>query len=1051
MLVLAEISPLDTVSGNRVTLRACSSDDRTITGLNGVRWWPAMSKTPTLSIQLFEGDWSSDVQTGSASFTLLTDKLARLDANARRYRWAGAPVTIYAGLSGDAWPWTTYFVGRVDTFQAKGNSLDITAKVDDQPFQANALTLTYAGTGGLEGGTDLTNKVKPWVLGAAANVQPVLIDSVNNVFQFSAYGPIQAVTTLYERASDFGASVGDFASYAALVAATIPNGRWGTCIASGLVRLGAPPFGVITGDVQGDANGGTFIRKTGAIISRIATQAGLSTSYLDTASLAALDTALPYNVNCVLTEQTTVIDIAKALAQPLNAQAIVSLTGQLFVCRVNISASGVLTLDAQGRQKPKITGSTENNVSPPYWRVEFGAQRSWYVHSFSDIAWVATLNQRGAYVSSNWYRPGDIVQNQNASWIYTGSTPGTGNAPPTLPTSSNSFWTLMQAGSKVISLAIDRSQITYDGTGALVPSSQTINFTINAQNLSTSSYTVSLTDGAGNVLNANTYLTAAGGGTFSPSGSQAVLSGSPLFQMTAANFNSAIGVNSAQAVVVTVSHPDGVSDARSVVKSQAGATAKTVYISSNLQAINFDSTGAVVAGQTITFTANKQNTTNTVTWTVVDSLGNTLTASSYLSATTGDSVTMTGTQFASALAVNGATAVTVIGTISADSLSDKISVSKVSTGNVQVHIFMRASAPPSTPTGNSPAGWISGAVPNGAGAIYESIGTKDTSGNLVGSWSTPNSITSFNPRGDYNSGNTYYLNDVVTYSGGTYIALQNNFSGQAPSGTGQATAYWSVVASPGNPGTPATPPSGFSATINLTSGAAVNLRTVANANGYTGASNATITFNVPSGVTIRGLNSGGIGIDSGTWPASSYTITLTLVVQSGGIVDGGGGNGGNADGVQLGLGSSGNNGGDAIYCRVPMTVTINSGGTVRAGGGGGGGGTAGGSGSPNFDTLGGGGGGGGAPNGSGGAAGTSTGTVTAATNGSAGTTGGGGSGGAGAIEGATHGGAGGGGGTFGAAGSGNSTYAGGSAGFAVRKNGNTVTVTNSGTMTGTAA
>lgn len=339
--------------------------------------------------------------------------------------------------------------------------------------------------------------------------------------------------------------------------------------------------------------------------------------------------------------------------------------------------------------------------------------------------------------------------------------------------------------------------------------------------------------------------------------------------------------------------------------------------------------------------------------------------------------------------------------------------------------FKRSLSQPATPTDAAAAGWSDG-VPAGTDTLWQIVAAKNADGTLIGAWSTPAQQTGFTPRGAYAAGTTYYLNNVVTYGGGSYIAVQNNFTGQAPSGTAQATAYWDVYAAPGDPGTPATLPSAFSATINLASGSAVNLRTVANAAGYTGLSNATITFNVPNGVTIRGLGGGGIGIDTGTWPAG-YTIALTLVVQSGGVVDGGGGHG------------TGQGGGDAIVCRANMTggVTINSGGIVRGGGGGGSGGLATASGK-----FGGGGGGGGAPNGSGGMG--QYGSIGDGDNGQDGTVSGGGTGGT------PGGGSGGGYGTAGGA-STNGGGSGGPAGYAVRKNGNTVTVTNSGTMTGTAA
>lgn len=385
-------------------------------------------------------------------------------------------------------------------------------------------------------------------------------------------------------------------------------------------------------------------------------------------------------------------------------------------------------------------------------------------------------------------------------------------------------------------------------------------------------------------------------------------------------------------------------------------------------------------------------------------------------------------------------------------------------GNYTDFRWKRSVSEPATPTGTAPVGW-STSVPTGTDSLWFSSVVKSASGALVGAWSTPARVSSTTFRGAYASGTTYYQFDVVTFNGGTYIAIQNNFSGQAPSGNANATAYWDVMAAPGDEGAPGTPPSGFTATINLTSGAAVNLRAAADAAGYTGASDATITFKVPNGVVCRGLggNPGGYGIDTGTWP-SGYTIALTLVIESGGIVDGGGGNGGEG-GVGFTDGYTGKNGGDAIYLRVNMSggITIDAGGTVRGGSGGGGGGggryyetTVGGE--LQQRTVGGGGGGGGFPNGDGGVGG--PGDFGSGNNGSAGTTAGGGAGGTGGT-GCGTGGTGGGDGTAATAGAnatgtvGDNYYngtggVGGSPGYAVRKNGYTATVTNNGTMTGTA-
>lgn len=227
--------------------------------------------------------------------------------------------------------------------------------------------------------------------------------------------------------------------------------------------------------------------------------------------------------------------------------------------------------------------------------------------------------------------------------------------------------------------------------------------------------------------------------------------------------------------------------------------------------------------------------------------------------------------------------------------------------------------------------------------------------------------------------------------------------------------------------------------------AASNLRSLANTQGYTGSSTASYEFIVPAGTTVMGTAGSGRGIDTGTWPTG---VTLSLVVN--GNVYGGGGTGGaggssSANG-QAGVGSNGGNGGDAVYVQAPLAIIINSGGSLEGGGGGGGGGASSVYSSKLAQSGSGCGGGGGFPNGLGGAGGGH-----GAAGGSGSTSGGGGGG---TYCGSPAGGKGGAGGNAAGAGAtGVSTSAsagsGGAAGYAIRKNGNTVTFTNNGTVAGT--
>jgi YD repeat-containing protein len=296
----------------------------------------------------------------------------------------------------------------------------------------------------------------------------------------------------------------------------------------------------------------------------------------------------------------------------------------------------------------------------------------------------------------------------------------------------------------------------------------------------------------------------------------------------------------------------------------------------------------------------------------------------------------------------------------------------------------------------------------------------------------------------------------VTYANGRVLSYQYDVMGNR-----------TLVQSGGQgPGTPETPP--FNATINVPGGGAVNLRSLANAAGYTGTEPATIQFVVAAGVTILGAGGagatpdGGLGIDTGAWPTAPHAPSLSLLVR--GQVYGGGGKGGDGSAVATvpDGGFPGGAGGDAVVCRTPIAITIEPGGAVRAGGGGGGGG-----GNSSYwfalgqrtNYLASGGGGGGFPNGG---ASTSW-TAVRAYPGQAGTFQGGGVGGAGEVTTvrgtvgvAGAGGVGGGSGAAGATGgvgvpSARAPGAGGPGGYAVRKSGHQAPVTNNGTISGAVA
>lgn len=435
---LARIVPLH-ASGARVEVRVASASLRQLTGLGGYTWEPALVQAPTLQMTLFNGDFQEPPSPGMASLPLQMEVLKHSYPWADECSWGGAVVQIWAGEAGQQWPWELAFSGTVNGYERKGQTLTLTAEVgfDDR----NVMTRTYAGTGDAEGPEDLKGKIKPLAIGWPQNVQPVLINAVDSVYQFSGYGPIEAVVKLYERGSDFGAAMADYASYAALVAATITPGRWATCLAEGLVRLGAPEYGVITGDIKGHRVGTTTPRLTGQIITALAGIAGIDDASLTGKTLDALDIAVPYPASLVITAQIKFLDVARRMVLPCNHVGAVSLTGRFFAMPIGFDSAAAFTIDAQGRAAPQVLESIEQDVSPPFWRTTFGAARSWRVHSSDEISFTATLIGRGLYDAAVTYREGNWVSTADgATWIYVNGTASAGNAPPTWPTTSNAWW-----------------------------------------------------------------------------------------------------------------------------------------------------------------------------------------------------------------------------------------------------------------------------------------------------------------------------------------------------------------------------------------------------------------------------------------------------------------------------------------------------------------------------------------------------------------------------------------------------------------------------------
>lgn len=444
---LIQIDGYDPVGATAVALRASSvNDDRVchLDGANGI-WWPAIAQLPELRYDLIDGGFTGRIATPDSQLVLAVEPWPNLP----RYNLTDARVRIWVGNIGDAFgSYTLRFDGRTRAqANVREGRASITIGVDDKWLDQPLLSL-YAGTGGAEGHSALKGQPKPLSIGRPRFVPGLLVDSANLIFQVSSYGLIEDVETAYERILAFGGSAGNYASHAALAAASIPAGRWGTCLAEGKVRHGAPPVsgGRFCYHVKGDKAGPDgWVRLPGAVIKRIGLIGG-GTGRISETSVDALDAARPWNVSFFSNQQITVREAIQRIAASVNAAAGVSWLSKLFVAPIpTLPGTAAITLDATGSALPATGPIEQVPIDRPYWRMAIETEKTWDVHGYEEIAFTSVLVDRGPYSASETYREGTIVQDQNATWRYINATPAAGNAPPTLPTLSNAWWTVMAA------------------------------------------------------------------------------------------------------------------------------------------------------------------------------------------------------------------------------------------------------------------------------------------------------------------------------------------------------------------------------------------------------------------------------------------------------------------------------------------------------------------------------------------------------------------------------------------------------------------------------
>jgi hypothetical protein len=303
-----------------------------------------------------------------------------------RMGWDGRRVRILAGLPefdyadfGTVADWTAAGIAMED------GRISILPRDRSEIFERELQAVLYAGTGGAEGHAGLRGQPKPLGFGRIANASPVLLDQVNWLYQLHD-GAIEAVTALRDKGVAL-AFEADYPDLASLLAASVPGGRYATCLAGGYLRLGAEPAGGVTCDFLGDARGG-FTGTCGGILRRIVTTRLGARSLndpedIDAVAFAALDAAWPAAAGFYEASATRVSDVLLRLGRSFAGRCFFTRDGRLSVKPFRRPASAPFTVTARNAGEP---GPVLLASAPPAWRVRVGYGLNHTVQGPGDLA-----------------------------------------------------------------------------------------------------------------------------------------------------------------------------------------------------------------------------------------------------------------------------------------------------------------------------------------------------------------------------------------------------------------------------------------------------------------------------------------------------------------------------------------------------------------------------------------------------------------------------------------------------------------------------------------
>lgn len=289
------------------------------------------------------------------------------------YAWDSREVEVRVGEFGAGFSnFFTIFKGESKTIEFDDETVEVVLRDNQEDFEIEFPPNVYTDVSLSD---NILGKPIPLCFGEVRNIEPVLIDSTNRVYQVND-GEINAVSAVYEGG----------------VALTLTT-DYTVDLTNGKITLVAAPTGIITADIQGYVDSGSTYLTSAADIAReiVTTFGGLADpGDLDTASLTALNTANNSTVGIYVEKSTTILKVLDELANSVGAFYGFNRAGKFEMARLEL-ASG--TADADFDLTNIIEVQRQSSATPNH-RVRVGYDKNYKVMSESDFGSSVTTAQR---------------------------------------------------------------------------------------------------------------------------------------------------------------------------------------------------------------------------------------------------------------------------------------------------------------------------------------------------------------------------------------------------------------------------------------------------------------------------------------------------------------------------------------------------------------------------------------------------------------------------------------------------------------------------------